>query len=240
MAVLKAFGPDSRLRTPLELSERTGLNRSTVYRLLSALEGEGLVQSAGNGRYRLGSELAILGSLALRQMDLRSIAQPFLRDLAAASGETVDLEVLHGAQTLIIDEVSDDHLLSTASNIGTLYPANCASTGKILLAFLPNEQLEAILANDLLACGPASITDPELLRAELDVVRQRGYATSYDELEIHLHAFGAAIFDHQGLAVAAISVSGPAARMPREREAEIAALVQATCHAISNQLGYRG
>lgn len=240
MAVLKAFGPDIEPRTPAELSERTGLNRSTVYRLLSALEDEGLVQSAGNGRYRLGSELAILGSLALRQMDLRAIAQPYLRELAAASGETVDLEVLHGAQTLIIDEVSDDHLLSTASNIGTLYPANCASTGKMLLAYLPSEQLEAILAGELVACGPASITDPTQLRAELAMVRQRGYATSYDELEVHLHAFGAAIFDHAGTAVAAVSVSGPAARLPREREAEIAALVQATCRSISLQLGYRG
>lgn len=239
VALLKAFGPDSNALTPMELSQRADLNRSTVYRLLNALEHEGFVASDEAGRYRLGPEMAILGALALRQIDLRALAQPYMRTLVGQTGETVDLEVLHGGQTLIIDEMSGDHLVSAASNVGTLYPAHCASTGKALLAALAPEALDMALEGVLMARGPRSITEPDALREELALVRARGYATSYDELEAHLNAIGAAIFDHRGVAVAAISVSAPATRLPRKREAEIAALVVAASKAISAQLGFR-
>src|SRR5262245_36549648 len=105
VAILKAFGPEPSERTPQELSARTGLNRSTVYRILNALEREELVVSDGAGRYHLGLELAILGGLALRRLDLRGLALPYLRELARRSGETVDLEVLRGAQVVIVEEL---------------------------------------------------------------------------------------------------------------------------------------
>ncbi len=101
-------------------SRRTGLNRSTVYRILSALEHAEMVVSDGAGHYRLEPELAILGGLALSQMDLRGIALPYLHSLAKRSGETIDLEVLRGASVLIVEEIGGDHLLNTSSNLGTL------------------------------------------------------------------------------------------------------------------------
>jgi DNA-binding IclR family transcriptional regulator len=237
VAVLKAFGPEPLHLTPQQISQRTGLNRSTVYRLLSALEHEGLVAADPAGRYRLGPDMAILGTLALRQMDLRTVALPFMRGLAERSGETVDLEILHGGQVMIIEEVEGEHLLNATSNVGTLYPAHCTSTGKLLLAALPAEALTALLANGLSSCGPRAITKPDELRAELQGARDRGYATSYEELEAHLHAIGAPIYDHQEQAVAALSISGPAARLPRHREAEIARMLLDACAAISRALG---
>jgi DNA-binding IclR family transcriptional regulator len=239
VAVLKAFGPEAARRTPQELSSRTGLNRSTVYRILNALEREELVVSDGEGHYRLGPELAILGGLALRQIDLRGVALPYLRDLARRSGETIDLEVLRGAHVMVVEEIPGEYLLSTSSNLGTIYPANCTSTGKLLLAALPPDALEAILADGLHACGPRSITDVEVLRSELRAARERGYATSYEELEAHMHAVGAPIYDHLGHAVAAVSVSGPSARMPRRREAELVRMVVGAAAQISHALGYR-
>jgi IclR family transcriptional regulator, acetate operon repressor len=239
VAILKAFGPDPAQRTPQELSSRTGLNRSTVYRILNALEREELVVSDGAGRYHLGPELAILGGLALRQLDLRGVALPFLRDLAKRSGETVDLEVLRGTQVLIVEELPGDYLLSTSSNIGTLWPAHCTSTGKLLLAALSPNELDTLLAGGLCTCGPRSITDAAALRAELRATLARGYATSYEELEAHLHAVGAPIYDHQGRIVAAVSISGPAARMPRRREPELVRMVVESCAQISHALGYR-
>src|SRR4051794_19787306 len=128
VAVLKAFGPDPAHLTAQQLSQRTGLNRSTVYRLLSALEHEGLVVAGADGHYRLGPDMAILGTLALRQFDLRALALPFMRGLAQHSGETIDLEIRHGAGVMIIEEVAGDHLLNASSNIGTLYPAHCTAT----------------------------------------------------------------------------------------------------------------
>ncbi len=238
-AVLKALGADAAALTPQEVSQRTGLNRSTVYRLLSALEAEGFVAADGDGRYRLGPELVVLGGRALHQMNVRAVALPWLRELARQTGETIDLEVLSGASVMIIEEIAADHLLNTSSNIGRMYPATCASTGKALLAWGPSEVLEGMLRTELPGCGPRSIRDSTALRDELGTIRMRGYATSYEELEAHLHAVGAPIFNHQGEAIAAASVSGPAARLPREREPEIARLVINTCAAISERLGYR-
>jgi DNA-binding IclR family transcriptional regulator len=239
VAILKAFGPESARRTPQELSSRTGLNRSTVYRILNALEREELVVSDGFGRYHLGPGLAILGGLALRQLDLRGVALPFLRELAKRSGETVDLEVLRGAHVIIVEELPGDYLLSASSNVGTIWPAHCTSTGKLLLAALPPAELDALLASGLAAYGPRSITDAAALRDELRATLARGYATSYEELEAHLHAVGAPIYDHQGRIVAAVSISGPAARMPRRREPELVRMALDTCAQISHALGYR-
>jgi IclR family transcriptional regulator, acetate operon repressor len=239
VAVLKAFGPEVAQRTPQELSKRTGLNRSTVYRILNALEREELVVSNGDGHYHLGPELAVLGGLALRQLDLRGVALPFLRALAKRSGETVDLEVLRGAYVIIVEELPGDYLLSTSSNVGTIWPAHCTSTGKLLLAALPSAELDELLAGGLLACGPRSITDAAVLRDELQATLARGYATSYEELEAHLHAVGAPIYNHLSRIVAAVSVSGPAARMPRRREPELARMTLDACAQISHALGYR-
>ncbi|HJZ46070.1 MAG TPA: IclR family transcriptional regulator [Roseiflexaceae bacterium] len=239
VAVLKAFGPEPSRLTAQQLSQRTGLNRSTVYRLLSALEHEGLVAAGEDGRYRLGPEIAILGTLALRQIDPRALALPLMRALAERSGETVDLEILHGDRVMIVEEIAGDHLLNASGNIGTLYPAHCTSTGKLLLAALPEQALDAILAADLCACGPRAITDPALLRADLRAGLARGYATSYEELEAHLHAVAAPIYDHQGRIVAALSISGPAARMPRRRETELARMLIEACAEVSRALGYQ-
>ena len=239
VAVLKAFGPDSGRLTAQQLSQRTGLNRSTVYRLLSALDHEGLVVAGEDGRYRLGPDMAILGTLALRQIDLRTLALPFMRALAQSSGETVDLEMLHGTHVMIVEEVQGDHLLNASSNLGTLYPAHCTATGKLLLAALPAEVLDAILTRELCACGPRAITDPELLRADLHAGLARGYATAYEELEAHLHAVASPIYDHGGRLAAALSISGPAARMPPRRERELARMLAEACAEISRAQGHR-
>jgi DNA-binding IclR family transcriptional regulator len=239
VAVLKAFGPGPARLSAQQLSQRTGLNRSTVYRLLSALEHEGLVAAGQDGRYQLGPDMAVLGTLALRQIDLRALAQPFMRALAERSGETIDLEIRHGACVMIVEEIAGDHLLNASSNIGTLYPAHCTATGKLLLAGLPPEQQDAILPAELCACGPRTIADSEALRADIKASLARGYATAYEELEAHLHAIAAPIYDHQGQVTAALSISGPAARIPRRREAELARMLIDACAELSAALGYR-
>jgi DNA-binding IclR family transcriptional regulator len=239
VAVLSAFGPDPARLTAQQLSQRTGLNRSTVYRLLSALEHEGLVAAGEDGHYRLGPDMAILGALALRQIDLRTLALPFMRALAERSGETVDLEMLRGGHVIIVEEIAGDHLLNASSNLGTLYPAHCTATGKLLLAALPADALDVILSGELFGCGPRAITDPAALRADLQASLARGYATAYEELEAHLHAIAAPIQDHSGRPAAALSISGPAARMPRRREPELARMLSDACAEISRALGYR-
>src|SRR5262245_56657406 len=146
VAILKALGDQRSALTPQQISVLVRLNRSTVYRILSALEHDGLVALDETGRYILGPELVALGSSALRQINLRQVALPVLQELARRSGETVDLEILHGQPVMVLEEIIGDHLLNTSSNIGTLYPAHCTATGKLLLAYLPEDALATVLA----------------------------------------------------------------------------------------------
>src|SRR5512143_783371 len=145
VSVLKVFESTTVGLTAAQIAAKLDLNRSTVHRLLSVLEAEGLVArdityqgEPRNSAYRLGPTLVTLGGLALRQINLRSIALPHLRALAQKSGETVDLELLVGSEVMIIEEVQGEHMLrvGVGDNVGSRYPAHATSTGKLLLAGL--------------------------------------------------------------------------------------------------------
>ncbi len=240
ISILKAFDADSAEMGIAELSRRLGLNRTTVYRLVGALVAEGLVtQDAQTGKYRLGPELVALGSLALRNTDLRRVALPHMVALARQTGETVDLEILSGLEVVVIEEAPGEHVLGAGRYLGKRYPAHCTSTGKVLLAQLAPAQLQRVLDSDLVSATPRSISRPEDLERELARVREQGFALSVEELETDLIAVGAPVFDGRGAAVAAISISGPRGRFPSRRIPELVTAVLATAADISQQLGQR-
>ena len=185
--------------------------------------------------YRLGPEAIALGARALRANDLRSVCHPELEALAQATGETATLEVLAGGEVLILDEVHGHHLVGTAQSIGTRWPAHATSTGKVLLANVP----EAALPRSLPQLTEKTITRPGTLRRELACIREQGYATNVAELEAGYNAVSAPVRDHEGMVVAAISVGGPDARLTPGRIEEIAGMIQDAAGRISQRLGYR-
>ena len=138
--LLKAF---SNLRPELslsELAEFARLKKTTAFRLLTALESEGmLLRDPDTETYRLGPEVLALAGKALRSNDLRSASRPELERLAHETRETVTLEILAGDQVMILDEVFGGYLIGTAQWIGTRWPVHATSTGKVLLAYLPQE-----------------------------------------------------------------------------------------------------
>ena len=238
--LLKACGerPDgSRLS---ELSREVGLNKSTAFRLLSALEGTGLVERTPAGdAYRLGSELMRLGSQAMGGRGLQAAARPTLHALAAATRETLTLEVLVGDAVLILDEVVGSHVIGAMPSLGTRWPAHATSTGKALLAALDTAELDARLERRLASYTPRTITDPTALRRELERVRLRGFATSLEELEPGFVAIGAAVRSAEGAVVAAISVGGPRSRLGPAVVGDIARRLPAAAEAVSERLGYK-
>ena len=127
--LLKAFGPAQGELALGDLVRLVGLNKTTTYRLLTALEAEGLVQRGPGGEgYRLGPELLALGSRALGASDLRHAGRGELSALASATRETASLEVLVGAHALILDEAMGSHLVGTTPSVGTRWPAHAASS----------------------------------------------------------------------------------------------------------------
>ncbi len=246
VSILKTFESAGSGMTAVQIAAKLNLNRSTVHRLLSVLEAEGLVAHdyAPSGErysaYRLGPTLVSLGGVALRQINLRAIALPQLRALAQESGETVDLEILVGSEVMIIEEVPAEHMLrvGVGDNIGARYPAHTTSTGKLLLAGLSEAELKAILPAKLHALTPCTVTDKQVLREQLEEARVQGWALSWEELEAGLVAIGAPIIGQDGEIIAAVSISGPTARIERSQIKNLAALVMETTKRITQELGF--
>lgn len=222
-----------------ELSRAQGLNKTTAYRLLTALESEGLVARDPGEAWRLGPELFALGRGAGGAADVREAARPELEALARETRETASLEVLVGRDTLIADEVQGGYVIGTAPAAGTRWPAHATSTGKAILAFADPGSLEAFLAGPLARHTPRTLASAGALRRELRKVKERGWATTHEELEAGYVAVAAPVCDAAGRVVAAVSVGGPRTRLNASTLNRIARRLVAAAAEISFRLGHR-
>ena len=221
-----------------EIAEAAALNKTTTFRLLSALESEGMVARSEFGdRYTLGSEIVVLGGRALRANNLRSVSRPELVDLAAKTGETASVEILSGEKMLILDEVAGDRLLSGIRSIGTRWPVHVTSTGLVMLAFLPEDELKGVWQRPLPPITLHSITNHTKLRQKLSEIRRLGYAIADEQLELGFLAIGAPICNHDQEVIAAISLSGPQIRLTNDRHHELGIMVYKAAERISARLG---
>ncbi len=240
VALLKSFDDDNPEWRLSELTRTLGLSKTTVFRLLSALESEGLIARSANGSgYVLGNEIITMAGYALRNNDLRSSARQALENLASTTGETASLEIISGDEMLIIDEVVGGHLVSGVRSLGTRWPLHGTSTGLAILATWPAAKLESYLKRDLQPITPCTITDNRTLRELLRQVSTLGYAVSDEMLELGLVAIGAPIANFDGGVEAAISIYGPKNRLEKHRIETIGALVREQALNISVRLGYQ-
>ena len=239
LGILDLLADENPELGPSEVSERTGLHKSTVHRLLQVLERHRLIEKqAQNGKYRLGLKLFELGSKAVTQLDLRECARPYLDRLVLEIGETAHICVLDGDRMLSIANVESPRTLRTPSTVGRRTPLHCTSVGKALLAFLPGaEQDELIKKLELTTYTRHTLTKPARLKAELKLIHQRGYAMDDEEIEEGLRCIGAPVMDYSGRVVAAMSIAGPAFRLIEERIPAVARSVVKAANELSIELG---
>jgi len=239
VSLLKAFDDKHSEWNLSQLARKVNLNKTTTYRILSALESEGLIarNSAGDG-YILGPEIVIMGGHALRSNNLRSVSRFELEQLAASTGETASLEIMTGLEMVIIDEVVGDHLVGGVRSIGTRWPVHGASTGLALMASWSAKELDAFLRNPLDQFTAKTLTNPTKLRQLLVQVSNLGYAVADEMLEIGLTAIGAPLIDYNNCAVGAVSIYGPKSRITNECVAKIGEQVLDAALRISARLGY--
>ena len=217
-----------------QIAGRVGLARSTVHRLVSALEAERFVVAASpNGRVKLGPGLASLAVAAAP--DLAREIHPYLARLSREVNETVDLGVLQHDHVLFIDQVAAPRRLRAVSAVGAVFPAHAPAPGKALLATLPHEQVVRLLPARLDSLTPNTITDRAALLDELDQVRRDGIAYDREEHTLGICAVGCVVRDASGR-VAAISVPLPAQRF-YGHEHELGRVLIATCEEITEALG---
>ena len=239
VAVLKAFTDARPEQSLAELATRAGLHKTTAFRLLTALASEGLVaRVTGSETYRLGPEAIALGGRALRANDVREVARETLVALAERAGETATIESLVEGDTLILDEVHRRDSPRAAPSVGTRWPAHATSTGKVLLAGLPETALRERLALPLARPARRTIRTIALLRRELARVRDAGYAVAVDELEDGFTAIAVPVRNHDGDVVAALSVGGPGARLTADRRAALLPPLRQAAAGISRRLGH--
>ncbi len=243
-ALLRSFSDVRRAWTLADLSRAHALTKPTTLRLLGVLEREGMVQRAEpGGAYRLGPSAIEFGALAQRATELPAAARPELIQLARVSGETASLEVLVGAQVMVIDEVRGRLRGSASEFVGARWPAHAAATGKVLLAAARQEDNPAWVrfvagaGRRLPRCTNRTIVSLARLERELGAVSRAGYGTAVEELDLGYAALGAPVRDHTGQVVAAICLGGPAARLSSSRLPALGARVMAAAVRISCQLG---
>jgi DNA-binding IclR family transcriptional regulator len=223
-----------------ELARRLGLGKSTVHRLLQSLAAEGLVeQDPGTGGYRLGLPVFELGEAVRSHLDLHAACGPVLVSLREQTGESSQVGVLDGREVVYIERLESSYTLRLFTETGRRVPVHCTSSGKVLLAFLPEPRRAAVLTgHELVALTPQTITDPDAFVAELSAVRRRGWADAVNEREVGVASVAAPIRDHTGTVVAAISIGAPTARLPAVQRRRMAGLVREAGEAVSRRLGW--
>jgi DNA-binding IclR family transcriptional regulator len=223
-----------------EVADRTELPKSTVARLLGSLAREGAVEQVpGETRYRLGRRMASLAARADAGGSLIGIARPHLEELASRLGESAGLAVRDGSSVHYVDQVDIDHQVQIRDWTGTRVPMHAVSSGLVILASLPEPELDAFLARPLERFTKSTMTDGVALRERLAKVRSDGFAWVREEFAEGLSSVAAPVTDAGGTAAAAaVHVHGPAYRFPGNgRETELAARVVDAATTISARLG---
>ncbi len=220
-AILRALRDEPNGLTLSQIADRVGLARSTVYRLVAALEQERFVVAASTSRgFRLGPGLAGLMTPGTR--DLTSFVHPYLADLSAELNETVDLAVRDQDHVLIIDRVvTSSRTLLVQSSVGALLPCHTTAPGKVLLAGLSDDEVVQLLPARLERLTPQTVTSRAKLLEELERVRVSGVAYALEEHSAGIDAVAVAVRSPQP---AAISVPLPAQRFKPSERAIVAAL----------------
>jgi DNA-binding IclR family transcriptional regulator len=210
LAILEFVAHKSGGLTNAEISAHFKIPTSTSSYILQRLEREGyLRRGQENGRYEMGLKIVALSHGALRDMGLRRIAEPILHRLSAQTRVSALIGILERRSMMIVDKVEKPDLARIDMDIGVRYPAHSTALGKVLLAYLPENQLLGLFDHAGLAkTSPKTIDSRDRLLEELEVVRKQGYAASDGELFLGIRALAAPIFDASGEVAAAVSVTG--------------------------------
>jgi IclR family transcriptional regulator, pca regulon regulatory protein len=246
LGILAAFTPTQPLLGVSELARAVGLSRSTTHRYMATLTHLGyLQQDPATRRYRLGPRVLDLGFSAINSMELRAISAPHLQQLSDESGYTVNMAILEGSDILYVERCrsarTGQREIDLNLHVGSRLPAYCTSMGKVLLAFLPVEERNALL--DFIQLGrrgPNTLTDRRALEADLERVRETGLAINNEELAYGLRSIAAPVRSGAGEVAAAINLAVHSSMVSIEDlVARLSGCLKRTAAQISAQVGYR-
>jgi IclR family acetate operon transcriptional repressor len=219
-----------------QLAESSALPLPTIHRIMRTLVAGGYVRQQPSRRYALGPRLIRLGETAGRA--LGSGARPYLASLTEAVGETSNMAVLDGDQVVYVAQVPSPHSMRMFTEVGRRVDAHCTAVGKAVLAELPEDTAISMLSRaGMRSQTEHTITDPQVFRAELTTIRANGYAVDDGEQEIGVRCIAVTV--PNAPARAAISISGPEARMARLPLDEVIPLLRSAAAGLAGELNRR-
>lgn len=224
-----------------DLAQMVGLPNSTTHRLLGTLQAQGFVsQSPDLGLWRVGVEAFRTGNAFLAGRDVTEQAHAHLHRLMEDAGETANLALFDGERAVFVHQVECREMMRMIVRLGSAAPLHASGVGKAILAALPAEDVGRLLhSHGLARLTPHTLDTPARLAEELHASRARGFAIDDEEHAIGLRCAAAAVLDEHGAPLAAISVSGPIARLPDERIVALGALVARSAALITAEIGGR-
>lgn len=235
--VLDCFNTAHRALTLAEICVKTGYPRSTTHRLLAAMREVGFIeQDRERDSYRLGLRLFELGNTVLANLELHREGRAIVDALHRLTNHAVHLAVFDGHRAVVIQRTEAEPMLSNTMVENS--PAHCTSVGKAILAHQPLDIVERVIGAGLERFTETTITEPDILREELALTRERGYAIDNGEHQPGLRCVGAPIRNQIGHVFAGISVSAPSWQLPMEEVDELNKVVIYHANLISQRLGY--
>lgn len=223
------------------LSEKVGLSKSTVHRLLATLINMNYVRKDPDSeKYKLGYRIIYLSRNIINSIDVIPVAKPFLEALSEDVNETIHLCIEDMGEVMYIDKIESNQTIRMFSRVGSRAPMYCTGVGKVLLSGMNREDyLNVIEKTEFTSRTPHTITSKEQLNEVIELIRERGYGLDDIENEEGIRCIAAPIIDSRGKIIASFSISGPTTRMTMERvNNELAAKVRDVSMQISRQLGY--
>lgn len=237
LSVLECFSPETPEFTVAELAEHTGIQRASCNRLVMTMTSAGWLMRVGHRRYAPTVKLFRIGSTAIRRLDVRDAARPWLRELASRFGDTGYLMVPDGTRVVCLDRVEGDHPVQVnAVDIGMSLPFHAAAAPLAILAHR-DDLLAQLAQQEFQGYTDRTATAFDELQRRLATVREQGYAFSDEDYLRDVAAVGAPIFDSEGVAIAAVSLGGIASRFQQPRRAEIITAVIEAAASLSQGFG---
>jgi len=235
--ILLAFDTDKSVWTAHEIAERFEMPRSTAYRYLGSLRESGLLELDEAGQYRLGTRILSLARVARKGISTLDLAAPHLQRLQIETAETVLLSRRQGATVMVVECLESRQTIRITFDRGHILPNPVTASAKVLLAHAPERELAELLTpRELARYTDRTITDPAVIRSQLDAVRRQGYAVNDEEADEGIRATAAPIFDGRGIVTYSVGVVGPAFRLTDQRMADAVQAVKGAAERISSAL----
>jgi IclR family KDG regulon transcriptional repressor len=227
--------------TLVALSKRVGLHNSTTFHLTKTMVSLGYIrQDPETKKYRIGRPLFVLASSSLDEVELVSLAEPFLEELTRVTGESAHLAIRSGDEIVIVARAAGTGAFQLTSRVGVVRPAHATALGKVFLATMKPGELESYVnRNELRAFTPKTLTTTEQLQPEIDDVRRSGVAFDDSELDPEIRCVAVPVRDFAGRVAAAIGVSGPVWRLSLQTLNKQVPLIREISDRLSQELGYR-